>query len=517
MQKIDKLLFFSKIETMSLDRSRYRPQSYSYRRNSRRRSGKNYKPLFLFLLTILVIGWLGIKVVHFFAGNDLSQSAEAVLEIKDGTAEFALGNTEKELWTRADSGQTLLQGDKLKTSGNGIVEIRILGNAIFVKPETELEFTKLISKEDGQKNIEISLKKGEIWTKVVGDDFADDKSSFVVSAKNSTTYVHGTIFDVKTSETEDIIRLIRGKVDVDVHEFGGEGVKNVVIGAGQKLVVNDETYEKAVNGDIVLEPNDKEFIQSEWNLKNLEQFDPQETAKIRGEIEKSAEKIKSTSENELVDPEIEPPVILSPQNEEHIPASEDLVIISGTVPENIFQVVVNGYTLTKFEPGDRKWSYVASKKFGTLVPGENKYTVKAVRRDGKESKPAEVVVFYDGFAKPKVEDISRNFRSIDERKLDEFKAPDILKPIRRNGEDAYQTSSEVVMISGIVDPKTNRVEVNGFQLRKFKPGDTEFVYIANAKYGNMKKGENVYEVVAYGPDGKKASSSIKIIYTPLEL
>ena len=113
---------------MSLSKSRYRPQSYSYRRNSRRGGGKNYKPLIIFILSLAVIGWLGYKIVNYFAGNSAKQSAEASLEIKQGTAEFTLGGSEKELWTRASSGQSLLQGDKLKTTGNGIVSLDILGS-----------------------------------------------------------------------------------------------------------------------------------------------------------------------------------------------------------------------------------------------------------------------------------------------------------------------------------------------------------------------------------------------------
>ena len=505
---------------MSFQKSRYRPQSYSYRRNYSRRGGKNYKPLITFLIGLVFVGWLGFKVVSFFAGNDISDSAEATIEVKEGTAEFALGGTKEELWTKALSGQKLLQGDKLKTGGNGVVAVNVLGSTLFLKPETEILFTKLLQNDEGQKNIEIALNKGEIWTKVVEDDFQDESSSFVISAKNSKTYARGTIFDIYTSENKDVIRLIHGKVDVDVYDPATKKVKNIVIGEGQKLVVDDTTYNKAEAGDIVLETNDTDFIQSEWNLENLEQFKPQEAAKIRGEIEKATKKIKSPDESDLIDPEIESPTILEPEDGVHVSADEELIVISGTVPENIFQVSVNGYTLTKFQPGDRKWSYFASRKFGTMVPGENKYSVKAIRRDGKESKPAEITIFYDGFNTPQSGDVSRNFRDLEVRKLDAlntFKAPEILKPVRLNPDDAYQTSSEVVVISGIVDPKTNRVEVNGFQLRKFKPGDTDFSYIANAKYGNMKKGENVYEVVAYGPDGKKASSSIKIIYTPLEL
>ena len=471
------------------------------------------------MLGLVGVFFLGSKIINIFTTDNLENSAEAVLEVKQGIAEFSLSGGEDDFWTKANSNQTLLQGDKLRTNGNGVVGVKIFGSNIFLKPETEIEFSELTQTKKGEKNVDIKLLSGEIWGKIVEDDFSSEEDShFIVTAQNSKIYARGTIFGISTNSRRDVIRLSRGNVDVDVSNEDGE-VKNIVVGVGQKLIVDEETFDKVKNGDNVLEINDTEFVQSEWNLSNLEQFYPQEAAKIRGEIEKSAQKTNSTSENENIDPDIESPIILSPASESHIPASEDLVVVEGTVGESVFQVTVNGYTLTKFQPGDRKWSYVASRKFGTMLPGENKYTVTAIRRDGKESAPTSVVVFYDGFNETDATKVSQNFKDSGVTKLDlnNFKKPEILKPIRIDLTQPYQTSSEVVTISGIVDPKTNRVEINGFQLRKFQPGNTNFSYIANAKYGNMKKGENIYEVVAYGPDGKKSSSSIKIIYTPIEL
>lgn len=503
---------------MSYQKSRYRPKSYSYRRNSRRGNRKyNPKALIILLVVLAVTFWVGSKIVGLFSSSSVADSATATLEVSQGIAEFTLGGSEEPLWTRANSGQEFLQGDTLKTNGNGIASVDILGNIIFLRSDTEIEFTSLSQKKDGKKDIEIMLKSGEIWTKVVEDDFADNDSSFVIAAKNTKTYARGTVFDITTTDNEDTIRLSRGKVDVDILEQNGSGIKNVAVGIGQKLVASQEAFEKASNGEIVLEINDTEFIQSEWNLNNLEQFYPQEAAKIRAEIEKSAQKIESTSENENIDSEIESPIILEPEAGARIAAAEELVVITGTVPENIFQVSVNGYTLTKFQPGDRKWSYFASRKFGTMLPGENKYSIKAIRRDGKESAATDINIFYEGTASGVEE--KREIRDIGVRVLEAqgFASPTILNPSRVDLSQPFQTASQVVTISGIVDPKTNRVEVNGFQLRKFQPGDTDFSYIANANYGNMKVGENIYEVTSYGPDGSKSSSSINVIYTPIEL
>ncbi len=83
--------------------------------------------------------------------------------------------------------------------------------------------------------------------------------------------------------------------------------------------------------------------------------------------------------------------------------------------------------------------------------------------------------------------------------------------------DIHQTAASVITIVGEVDATTEAVEVNGFRLRKFEPGNTTFSYIANAAYGNMKEGENTYTIRAFGPKGVMSETSIKVHYAPVEL
>ena len=72
-------------------------------------------------------------------------------------------------------------------------------------------------------------------------------------------------------------------------------------------------------------------------------------------------------------------------------------------------------------------------------------------------------------------------------------------------------------ITGDVDSTTQAIEVNGFRLQKFSPGDTSFSYIANATYGNLREGLNTFTIIAFGPSNQQSQSEVKIIYTPLEL
>ena len=73
---------------------------------------------------------------------------------------------------------------------------------------------------DGEKNIEINLKDGEIWAKVVEDDFAEGKnSSFAIYANNSKNNSLGGIFDISSGE-EETIRSLSGELEIEIF---GEG------------------------------------------------------------------------------------------------------------------------------------------------------------------------------------------------------------------------------------------------------------------------------------------------------
>lgn len=59
-------------------------------------------------------------------------------------------------------------------------------------------------------------------------------------------------------------------------------------------------------------------------------------------------------------------------------------VVRGTTPKNTYSIVVNGYKLQKYYPGQTAWSYIAGEKYKTLKAGKNDYTVKALDKSGKE-------------------------------------------------------------------------------------------------------------------------------------
>jgi len=84
-------------------------------------------------------------------------------------------------------------------------------------------------------------------------------------------------------------------------------------------------------------------------------------------------------------------------------------------------------------------------------------------------------------------------------------------------DDIFKTTDEIVTIKGTVDSRVQAVEINGFRLKKFKPGETSFSYVANSNYGNMKQGINAYKIVAIGNNQEKSFTELQIEYLPIKI
>lgn len=73
--------------------------------------------------------------------------------------------------------------------------------------------------------------------------------------------------------------------------------------------------------------------------------------------------------------------------------SESSVTIVGSV-ECAYGIVVNGYTLSLFEPGDTEWFYKVSTEYGNLVEGDNIYRVYSIDEEGNQSESYDFYVKY---------------------------------------------------------------------------------------------------------------------------
>ncbi|NJP03807.1 FecR domain-containing protein [Candidatus Gracilibacteria bacterium] len=373
-------------------------------------------------------------------------SASAKLDIIKGSAEFSL--KESDQWTAAIDGQSFLEGDELRTQPKSEISLDILeGTTLFFDAQSEVTFQTLQEKK-GEKKLVLDISRGRIWGNVMGDEYAGKDSFFEIHTPQGVIDIDGAAFDIEVGISEVIVRVIKGSLMVQVKELDKEGTVEVGERRTLKLDIPAKEVILSHQGEGILDGLTEEFEESEWNLVHLEKFFPQEEAQIRRRIEMRAPSNLTNPLDLEVTEDMEPPVIASPVDGFRIPATGDTVTLEGTAPADAYQISVNGYTLTKFQPGDRKWSYFASRRFGTLVPGENLYSVVAITRDGKKSRPAEVTVFYDAVeetpAAEVVEEVSE--APVSEATENSFPAPVVLKPVRENPDESFVTTDAVLTI-----------------------------------------------------------------------
>jgi len=519
-------------------------RSRRYRRSVHtRRRRHNWAPFIVFVLVLVFFLWALYQFFSLLFANVRTEISSAQLEILQGRGEFRLSNDDSD-WTPAFGGQTFVEGDQLKTARNAHLKLTFFeDHNLFLGEDSELELMKLDKKSSGQFTAHWRLLSGQLWANIDNTAWAqsEDKPDIKIYTPRSIVNVTGTIFNLNLTAEADELKLIKGGVQLDLLDSVDEVANRVTVSVGQQIAVNDTTaamLEPAAELEII-EP---EFLDSEWHLRNLEQFDPEGVAETRAKIEARNAPVvipeaEETPEQRLdsdapLNPELEAPVLLSPASNAVIPASQSSITIEGTAPEQAFQIQVNGYTLAKFQPGDRKWTYFAATRFNTLNPGENLYQVIAIDRQGQRSPVTELRLTYEGVAPapvtpapiPEAEvpvETEAPQTEAPAEVSDVFPAPRVTTPalFAEDPNATFQTASDRVTLFGEVPVGTNAVKVNGFQLRQFEVGDTNFQYtaIALGVNGNMQEGENTYNIQALGPDGKFSETKVTVFYSPMNL
>ena len=470
--------------------------------------------IFLFLFIIFAIFYLGKKL---FSNNKI-ETVFAEVQILSGRAEFSL--YENDIWTRLLPGknQRFFAGDSFRTPGNSKLSLKLLGGSeIFLNENSEIHLTQMDEKPSGKKTIEIKIAKGEAWIYVSENQYNSKKlkSNFLLKSDRAEYLLKSGIVNIYSSKSSgDTIQILRGETVSKIYLTDNQKeIKTINLGVGQKLTVNKSSLTRLENNENILEKISDSFERSEWHLTNLDKFFPEEVSQIRRSIEINAQKnLIEQQQEEALNTEIE---FLTHKPNQIIPSNQEIVIISGTAPSWAQHISVNGYMLTRYMPGARKWVYNASRKMGTLVSGENIYHVQAIARDGRKSKIAELRLLYEAplevIVVPKNIDLSPAISS-----LDTFLPPEVLRPqIEKNS--VYSTAEDRVTIAGVVDMKTNRVTVNDFRLKKFKIGSGEFSFIPTTKNKLLREGLNTYKIIAYGPDGKQSSAIFKVKYSPIKI
>ncbi|MFH1671065.1 MAG: cadherin-like beta sandwich domain-containing protein [Patescibacteria group bacterium] len=209
----------------------------------------------------------------------------------------------------------------------------------------------------------------------------------------------------------------------------------------------------------------------------------------------------------------EPPIITSPASSgQTYLTSRETIEIKGKTKKDIVGVEVNDYRLQLFNPGDDTWTYLANVKLDNFKPGENVYKVIAINKGGYKSEPAFITIVLGEGEEGVIAEVSYD-EGEENTDLSEITTSDVLPSnvpmlpgtlkVVSPTEGAFHKATDTsLLIEGAASDKTHSVWVNDYRLQLYEPGKTFWNYIADTKLFTMRRGTNIYHIVARDSEGK---------------
>jgi hypothetical protein len=179
-----------------------------------------------------------------------------------------------------------------------------------------------------------------------------------------------------------------------------------------------------------------------------------------------------------------------------VPMQQDEFEIIGSASSEAAGIIVNGYQLQKFKPGN-PWKYLVDPAIGNVRIGENSYEIVAVDRAGNKSEPVVLSILWKAQALTLATTGEGNTGD-----RNAYRAPGSLRVVAPTDGSPYTTSDLEVLIEGETHADTASISINGYNLSKYLSGKTTWNYIARAAFSNYRDGINRYTVVSRNAEGK---------------
>ncbi len=197
------------------------------------------------------------------------------------------------------------------------------------------------------------------------------------------------------------------------------------------------------------------------------------------------------------------------------PAEE--LILRGGAPKGAVGISVNDYKLQLFDPAKGEWSYVASLRLRNMVPGINTYDIVAVDAAGKKSPAARITIVQGAASEGVVTGGTSSAGAISSGPLPENAPlqPGSLTITSPEPGSSHTETGTGFLLEGLTSSKTATISVNDYTLQLYRAGKTTWNYIVDVGINNLKKGTNVYKIVARDKDQQILDSlTYTVEYTP---
>lgn len=196
-----------------------------------------------------------------------------------------------------------------------------------------------------------------------------------------------------------------------------------------------------------------------------------------------------------------PPAILSPAGSgTTFRTAKTEWELRGSAAKGIAGIMVNDYRLQLFQAGDTAWSYLASTKLGNLQWGTNVYEVVAIDDAGNRSAPVRITILLEQGEEGIVANEPPATPPTPSQQ-NPPKEPGVIQITAPTNGEPYATSRLEFSIYGTTSQHTHSIWINDFRLRLYQPGNDAWKYIASIPMGTMKRGENIYTIIARDAEG----------------
>lgn len=419
------------------------------------------KPIAIFVLVIVVF-FVGRALMGFAVPNQ-SGARVATTLTSEGRGNIDVTISGQGAAQRAESGLRLYDGDQVDVQPGSYARLAFFdGSTAVIDGGGTVELDDVLQGEQSSL-ISLHLESGQLWIET-------SDNPVVQTAISTPEYIHTIPPGTKAIISPyTLVVFTTSGPGVEAKLAHSRRAPTVWVGEGQELRAEPEKVTELLNtgGDV-------------YALRSV--LDPQVFSSLfyLAASVRQSEPSVALGDSEEVPTEVlegDPLLITAPEDGAFIEG--DAVLVEGTADSRVTVVRVNGYRADLADGAFQK---------ELALPEQEEFSIEiqAEDRDGLEISTKNLTVRHD-------------------RKPPE--APLITFPHKNEEGEALVNDDEFEIIGKVPEDATGII-VNGYRLQKLRQGSPEWKYLVNPDIGNVRIGENTYEVVAIDRAGNESEPSL---------
>ncbi len=414
---------------------------------------------------VLAVLFIGNKTLDFFGVGNAIRRTATVLHIEElGVINVSVDGGPLK---RAEDELKLYAGDTVVSSPRNNATLSFFDeSSVRLDESTQVRIAESYEGEESSV-MTVELEEGTLWVST---------PTLAVYSGSTVRTISSPYMSIEVPSRSEFVVTPRS---LTVFSADGLGLEVAVAGNDQRVMIGEgQQFTLPVGGEGVPDlyayrsPLDPQQLQSEF---------VEESRRVYA-LQKTPDSIVTTGSEDPEDSADDVALTVeAPEDGTTIQSSA--VVVSGRIGGGVDKVRINGY-LANINAQNSTFEQEL------VLPDEDTIDIiiEAVDEDG--------IV------------LSETLRTVT-RDREPPEPPTITAPAG-NGE-TYLTNSTEIEITGTAPDSAIGIEVNGYRLQLFEPGDSEWSYLANTSFNNYQFGENVYEVVAINRGGYRSDPATLIV------